>query len=221
MPRKASSAPTTTAEHILDAAEPLFADHGYHGTTLRQVTKAAGANLASVNYHHRSKEALYRAVVRRRLHAIDQGRLAELELAEARATGAPVPVATLLDILARPLFERAGGTACDARAARLLGRSLAEPLPFMDEFLQRELSPVLARFGQALRRHFPAEPPDRFLWRLNFIVGSLHHTVASMHRMSRLTDGLCREQDAAKALALFVNFSAAGLESVRHYRIND
>ena len=56
-----------TKERILDAAERLFAERGFAATSLRSITAAAGVNLAAVNYHFRSKEALLEAVFTRRL----------------------------------------------------------------------------------------------------------------------------------------------------------
>ena len=56
-----------TCERILDAAERLFAEQGFHATTLRQITRAADVNLAAVNYHMGSKQALVRAVLEQRL----------------------------------------------------------------------------------------------------------------------------------------------------------
>ena len=47
-----------TRERILDAAERLFMAHGYDGTSMRHITSEAQVNLASVNYHFGSKEAL-------------------------------------------------------------------------------------------------------------------------------------------------------------------
>ena len=47
-----------TGERILDAAERLFMAHGYEGTSMRQITSEAGVNLAAVNYHFGSKDAL-------------------------------------------------------------------------------------------------------------------------------------------------------------------
>ena len=47
-----------TKERILDAAERLFAAHGFAGTSLRAVTKEAGVNLAAVHYHFGTKEDL-------------------------------------------------------------------------------------------------------------------------------------------------------------------
>ena len=56
--RAGESRNTDTRERILDAAERLFMAHGYDGTSMRQITGDAGVNLAAVNYHFGSKEAL-------------------------------------------------------------------------------------------------------------------------------------------------------------------
>ena len=62
----ASAPARDTRERILDAAERLFAAHGFSGTSVRDITDAAGANLGAINYHFRSKEELYAEVFARR-----------------------------------------------------------------------------------------------------------------------------------------------------------
>src|SRR5690242_19814719 len=54
----------TTRRRILEAAGPLFAEKGFEATSVREITLAAGTNVAAVNYHFRSKEELYIATVR-------------------------------------------------------------------------------------------------------------------------------------------------------------
>jgi AcrR family transcriptional regulator len=56
-----------TRERILDVAERLFMENGYEATSMRTITSVAEVNLAAVNYHFGSKEALLREVFRRRL----------------------------------------------------------------------------------------------------------------------------------------------------------
>ena len=56
-----------TKERILGAAEELFAQHGFAGTSLRQVTSRADVNIAAVNYPFASKETLVNEVFRRRM----------------------------------------------------------------------------------------------------------------------------------------------------------
>lgn len=52
-------------ERILQAATLLFAEHGYHGVSARQIADAVGLNVATVHYHTGGKRELYLSVVRR------------------------------------------------------------------------------------------------------------------------------------------------------------
>src|SRR5258708_14318075 len=72
-----------TRTRILDAAEELFMQHGFEGTSMRPLTTKAGVNLAAVNYHFGSKHALIEAVFRRRLDPMNVARIAELEMLES------------------------------------------------------------------------------------------------------------------------------------------
>ena len=62
-----------TREKLLDAAERLFAEQGFDSTSLRQITAAAGANLAAVNYHFGSKEDLIVEVLDRKIKPMNDG----------------------------------------------------------------------------------------------------------------------------------------------------
>ena len=48
-----------TREKILEVASGMFADKGYRGTTVAEICRRAGANIAAVNYHFGGKESLY------------------------------------------------------------------------------------------------------------------------------------------------------------------
>lgn len=203
-----------TVSRILVAAESLFAQHGYEGTTVRQITKQAQVNLAAINYHFGDKQSLYEAVVSRRMKPIDDIRLENLNRAEVEAGEKPVALALIVEIMARPLFELGKDTLrAGDQAAKLIGRSLSEPLPFRETHLIKSFQPTMARFGQALRRHAVALSPEDFLWRLSFVVGAMHHTLATMHRMKVLTRGICRDDDFEGALERFVSFAVVCLQS--------
>jgi TetR/AcrR family transcriptional regulator, regulator of cefoperazone and chloramphenicol sensitivity len=49
----------TTKEKILLSAADDFAEKGFHAATIRDICESAGVNIAAVNYHFSSKEALY------------------------------------------------------------------------------------------------------------------------------------------------------------------
>ena len=59
-----------TATRILDAAEVLFAEKGFAGTSSRDITSSAGCNLASINYYFGGKDNLYKDVCKRRLNVL-------------------------------------------------------------------------------------------------------------------------------------------------------
>jgi AcrR family transcriptional regulator len=53
-------------DHILNAAEELFAEHGYEGTSTRMLAQKAGVNVAMISYYFGSKEKLFEAFVENR-----------------------------------------------------------------------------------------------------------------------------------------------------------
>src|SRR5260370_14585910 len=77
---------STTKDRILDAAERLFAIQGFEATSLRAITTDAGVNLAAVNYHFQSKDALLRAVIARRIGPVNLRRLELLDACDATRT---------------------------------------------------------------------------------------------------------------------------------------
>lgn len=194
---------------ILDAAERLFAEHGFNGVSLRQLTAAARVNLAAVNYHFSSKEALYLEVIRRRIRPINQARLAGLQQAVQQAGDTPPPLAIVIELMIRPVFAAHGDSRLGGRhVVQILARSMTEPLPFTSELLAEEFHSTLARFSQVIRRHAPQLTPEEYLWRLSFVVGALQHTLGTMHQMADLTRGICRNDDYEDTIGRFVRFAA-------------
>jgi AcrR family transcriptional regulator len=53
----------STEEKIRAAASKLFNKNGFNSTRSRDIAKAAGVNLALVNYHFRSKESLFELIM--------------------------------------------------------------------------------------------------------------------------------------------------------------
>ncbi len=201
-----SAQAASTRDRILAAAESLFAQYGYSAVSLRQVTALAKVNLAAINYHFYDLEGLYREIVRQRLTQINRERLELLALAQSQAGSAPIPLPAIAEALARPLLLPSAETG--PLAPRLIGRLLSERQAFLDSLLQTEFHPVMTRFGQALRRHQPALPPADFVWRLNFLIGALHHTLVILPDLPQHTGGLCRAEDCAAALRNFSDYAS-------------
>src|SRR4051812_14563130 len=91
--------PLDTKTRILDAAEKLFAENGFDGTSLRDITTEARVNLAAVNYHFQTKESLIDAVIERRIMPINRRRMEMLE-----AAGRPPSVEQVVEAFLAPLL---------------------------------------------------------------------------------------------------------------------
>ena len=173
-----------TKTALLDAAERLFAENGIAGTSLRAVTREAGANLASVSYHFGSREGLIQAVFARRLRPLNRARL---ELLERCAGDRPEPVE--LRLLLRAFVEPAvimmnSRDPGDRQFIKLLSRTLFEPEPQRRALLLEEFRQVSDRFCDELHRLFPQAPREDIIWAFHFMVGSLAHTVAGRYMIS-------------------------------------
>ena len=53
--------------HIIETAEKLFALHGFAGTSIRDISREAGINIAMVSYYFGSKEKLMEAIFHHRI----------------------------------------------------------------------------------------------------------------------------------------------------------
>src|SRR3954452_6730291 len=56
--------PDGTKRSVLDAAERLFAERGFAGTSLRDIATASGVSHPLIQHHFGTKEGLYAAVLR-------------------------------------------------------------------------------------------------------------------------------------------------------------
>lgn len=197
-----------TRDRILDAAERLFADHGFDGTSLRQITDDARANLAAVNYHFGSKEDLYQQVFIRRIVPINERRLQMLDEAAVRAKGGPLPTCAIFDSFIRPIFEMADRA---PSFLRLLARNIGAPPPFMAAVIETQFRPLIGRYVKALHEALPQLPPKTTFWRMHFVVGATFHCASHHFTIDRLSGGLCHADDREEMLQHLVDFAVAGM----------
>ena len=126
------------AAKILDAAEELFADRGYYGVSIRQITSKAGVELALVNYHFGKKENLFHEVINRRAAEHCDGFWKALKAVKAEADGKPLRVEAVIRAFCAPIF--------DAFKEALPGAS-ERSIYYAVYFLQAELVYSLAETG--------------------------------------------------------------------------
>ena len=165
-----------TRTRILDAAEELFMLQGFGGTSMRLLTAKAGVNLAAVNYHFGSKDALIEAVFRRRLDPMNTARIAELDALEASGTpDADTVIRAFVGASLRMLEDAKGGR----NFIRLLGRTYTEPAKGIRHLIGQMYAPTMQRYKAALERALPQMPREELVWRMHFMFGTLAYTLAA------------------------------------------
>ena len=198
-----------TRTRILDAAEELFMQHGFEGTSMRLLTAKAGVNLAAVNYHFGSKDALIEALFRRRLDPMNTERLAALDRLE------DFSAENIIRAFVRPslrLIEDAQGGG--RNFIRLLGRTYTEPAKPVRVLIGQMYAPTMERFKAALERALPQMPRDELVWRMHFMFGTLAYTLAATDTVQLIAG--CKPEDRHDARLLeerLTAFLAAGLHA--------
>ena len=203
-----------TRSRILDAAEALFMAQGLEATTLRQITAIAKANLAAVNYHFGTKDALIEAVFRRRLNVLTVTCLHALDALEAEAGDHPVRPSKIVEAFFGAALDLAtddveGG----ATFMRLLSRTYTEPTEIVRCFLAREYAEVVRRYREALFRALPDTPRDEILWRLHFMLGAWSYAVSGADALNLLGDGRLEASDATTLRDRLMSFLLGGLRA--------
>lgn len=190
-----------TRERILDVAERLFMEFGYDGTSMRQITGEASVNLAAVNYHFGSKEALMQEVFRRRLDWLNEERMRVLDRLEAEAGGQPVKPSLIVDAFFGTLLRMAEDEGRGGMTfLRLIGRTLTEPSEFIRAFLAHEYKTVMDRYKEALFRALPDVPKAEIVWRFHFMLGATSYAIAGTDALRLVTDWQIEEEDSVDRL---------------------
>ena len=203
-----------TRDRILDAAERLFMEHGFEGTSMRMITGAANANLAAVNYHFGSKDALIQAVFRRRLTALNETRLAALDHLEAEAGDGAIKPSRIVEAF----FGTALALAADSEQGgntfmRLLSRTYNEPNAFVRQFLAEEYAEVMDRFLGALFRALPGVPRDEIMWRFHYMMGAMSFAIAGAESVYAMAGMPCEEEPPSRMLPRLMSFLLGGLRA--------
>jgi len=210
---RVSAVPTAlsaaTRAEIFTAAERLFAVTGFHGVSIRDITAAAGVNVAAVNYHFGTKDDLLLEIFRTRAAELNRERARLLHEAQVRH-GEPPPLREILAALFAPpirwLYAR------DARriALQFILRVRFEGTAAMIELLRGDVS-HLSRFAAALQAAMPGVPEELIYWRLHFCLGLVHNNrPAEFERLHRLSHGITRDADPDAMLERMLDFAVAG-----------
>jgi AcrR family transcriptional regulator len=199
----------STKDRILGAAEELFAQHGFSGTSLRQVTSRADVNIAAVNYHFGSKENLVNEVFRRRMDEMSAQRLARLKSATQQHPGELEPV---LAAFVEPALALSKDQHGGAAFIRVIARAYAEKNDSLRKFLSDQYGHVPREFAKAIATCVPQLSKEQLYWRLDFLSGALTYAMADFGMIKR-PSGTSEATHRERAARELIRFAAAGLNA--------
>jgi AcrR family transcriptional regulator len=202
-----------TQLRILDAAEELFMQHGFEGASMRMLTAKAGVNLAAINYHFGSKDALIEAVFHRRLDTMNAERIAQLDRLEQEAAGVPLTAEAIIRAFIgaslRMIEDARGG---GRNFIRLLGRAYTEPAKPIRALIGQMYGPAMERFKAAFVKALPELPRDELVWRMHFMFGTLAYTLAATDTVQLIAGAKPEDRYDARLLEdRLTAFMSAGL----------
>jgi AcrR family transcriptional regulator len=201
--------PPDRKRNILLAAQRLFAEHGYHGVSIRDVAREAHVPLALVGYYYGAKHELYAAIFESWRPTME-ARLQRL----AEALAEPLPMRRLDRILAAfvspvlALQRHEEGR----YYARMAARDLAAPTPELEALQSRFFDPMANAFIDALQSVAPDATRGQVAWCYQFMLGALLHFMTDK-RVEHLSGGENRATDPHAEEEL-LRFIGAGFRAV-------
>jgi AcrR family transcriptional regulator len=158
----------------MDAAEALFIERGYEGTSIRDIARRASSHLGTLHYFWGNKDALFRAVCERRFDTIQAEQLRRLRACRARlGRGDDLRLTEIVRALVEPPLHVVGASEAERHSVRLLyGRVLTEPSAVVMRIVRDMFRDSTALFVELMRACSPNLSEDGFYWRLTCTLGA-------------------------------------------------
>ncbi|HUO07304.1 MAG TPA: CerR family C-terminal domain-containing protein [Phycisphaerae bacterium] len=149
-----------TRRRLLDSAGEAFAENGFHGTTIREICRRAGANVAAVNYHFRDKDELYQQVFENSACIAQEHFSPETRTAMAPGN----PPRQRLHAFIRQFLQRMLSPGRPAWQGKLMAREMMDPTAALDHIVKTMIRPNSQLLGEIVSDITGLPPGDPRLW---------------------------------------------------------
>lgn len=191
-------------DRLLDAAERLFCERGFDGTSVRDLTRAADCNIAAVNYHFGNKENLYEQMFRRHLgQMFDEHR----QNIERVMNSSETSLERFLESLVRTALEKLSTADTKIPLMKLIVRECLNPQLKQEVVALDMVKEFLVRIGRCLQRLVPGLDEKKAMIYVFSIEGLLMHPMLFYDLYSKLF----WEVDIDELTGHIVKFAAAGI----------
>ena len=204
-----SQAQVDTREALLDAAEELFSSKGYAAVGIREITDAAGVNIASIKYHFGCKSELYLETVKRAMERSEAA--ASWEVLREGFTE-PLDAATVLVRFIHKFMERHMAPDTPSPVCSLILHEAAEPTEAIDSVVRDFIEPHMRRHVELLRVLVPGANDRHLSLYSQSIMGQILHYRVLKPVLERLGVGDLTDRQQIRTLADHIaRFSLLGL----------
>lgn len=206
-------APADTKTKIIKAAEELFAVDGFQPTSLRTITAKAGVNLAAVNYHFGSKDALLEAIFDLYLVPLNDIRLQRMDdvVAQVEESGERPGVEEVLRCFLEPTLAMLHQESGAGHFRMLVGRSFSDPDQTVRQLFWGRVSVVLERIHGLLCQALPEKSQESVAWNLRFALGAMSHTLTFQHQ-GPLLGSFDKSTSIDDVIEMLTHFMVKGIE---------
>jgi len=199
-----------TRKRILDAAELIFAESGYAGASIRAITTMAGADPGAARYHFGNKDALFTAVLQRRILPLCDERQRLLKVAQQNGAH---DVEKIVEALLLPAIRLVTHEGHGRSWMKLMARVRVERGKYL-EGVQAAYKELLTAFLRAFEEALPDVPRDEIAYRLYFMFGTQVNTMINDGTLQALGPKLADvAEDPQGILDRLVRFVSAGMSA--------
>ncbi len=201
-------------ETILDAAEGLFARHGFHGVTTRQVAAEAGVDTALIHYYFGAKRELFDAVFLRRAEILNQAREASMNAYVKAHAAAGMTVEGVIEAFIEPLLRISQDGGPGWKSYFALVAQVNNTPAWGGETMARFFDPVVHQLVETLKTVRPQAEYRDLYWCYQFLTGSMMLSLSETGRIDSLSEGECHSSDLEAVRRRLFAYCAAGFEAV-------
>ncbi len=196
-----------TRQRLLDSAAAIFTEKGYANTSVAEICERAGANIASVNYHFRSKDALYRSVLQFTCEQAEQ-------LYPFSLSSEDKPDVRLYDLILA-LLQRILSSEMAGNFYTLVAKEMVEPTTASAGIVSQTIVRHQGVMKEIIRDICGHKIDDKLLFRLYFSILSQCILISynQKGRQHHLQHNPIQFEDAETFARHITDFSLAGMRS--------
>jgi TetR/AcrR family transcriptional regulator, regulator of cefoperazone and chloramphenicol sensitivity len=199
-----------TRDRILKTAARLFAERGYDATNIRTLAAKARVNQAAINYHFKTKDGLYREVLRAAIHALTEHQLSHAQ--ETQAMPRERALAEFVRDQLRPLSARDDVS----RYIHVLNWEAVRPTAVYRQLVSEEAAPFMGFAVDLIRRFLPEADQRTLSMAAIRLMGQCHIFVRYREQLARAPVSLNLNESGVDQLSALISaWALAGLAQAK------